>query len=126
MKFQNATSAQDIKSQTEPLIEDSLGDLNVLIESFSSINSTQPQSFLFIMNDKRLEEALSSQAICILAPLKLKEKILGLKSEKTFLFSNRSKPWAANLYLVVFANHQAWHKVFGPGHLRIFVHPPKV
>ena len=97
MQFKRPTSLNEIVTKMNPLIEDSLGDLNVTVSNFSSVESADSGSFIFVMNQKKIENALNSEAACILAPLQMKEKIQQLNSNKNFLFSKNPELAARNV-----------------------------
>ncbi len=80
-------SAKELKEMGGALLPESLGPLDVMVDNFSSFSSGNSTSFGFINSPKTLAAAEDSALACIIAPLKLKDKIESLNSKKTWLLS---------------------------------------
>ena len=75
MKFQKSLKIKDLIEFSGPLIEDHIGNLDTEITWFGSNSSKEPNAFAFISTPRSFETVEESSAVCVLAPLKMKEQI---------------------------------------------------
>ena len=97
MKFKKNQPIQEIIQFSGPLISDTLGDLDMTVSHFSTIEMPLEGSFAFINNPRLIPLAETSSATCLLAPDSYKSRIEEMSSNKTWLFSPNVNLAARNI-----------------------------
>lgn len=88
MQFKSENTSLDaVVEFCGPLISEVLGDGQITLSHFESIKAAQSQSLIFVNTEKYLEEAEASAAAAVVAPQKLREQVVSLQSQKTWLLS---------------------------------------
>lgn len=87
MQFIRPIKALDIIQLGGNLIEETIGNREIELKHFCAIDEKTSNGFGFMNSDKNLSTLENSTLDCLLVPSASKEKILQLKSNKTWIFS---------------------------------------